>query len=190
MNYHVFVVPYVVYYITYWNNQVYLMLVLLLISNCLFYNHITFFNVILQWVTALSMARRWIQSQDDAGGLMARSGGAPKMRTRTPSTVSATCTVAVIVQESMWNHKPWRSLRPLWHHWLLQEAAVGLEASRAFPCMPWQIPRELVLELANPNIIWTLFPTESQAKITGIDFVATSSVLFHPLLLYFGQQIE
>jgi len=51
------------------------------------------------------MERRWTQSQEDAGGLMAKSGGAPRKPTQTPSTVSDTCTVAAIVQESLWNHK-------------------------------------------------------------------------------------
>jgi len=64
------------------------------------------FSMILQWAIALSMGRRWIRSQVDAGGPTARSGGAPKMHTRAPSTVSATCTVAATVQESLWNHKP------------------------------------------------------------------------------------
>ena len=61
--------------------------------------------MILQWAIAPSMGRRWTQSRDDAGEPMARSGGAPKTPTRTLSTVSATCTVAATVQESLWNHK-------------------------------------------------------------------------------------
>ena len=89
-------------------------------------------SVILQWGIVPSMERRWIRSQDDAGGPMARNGGAPKMRTRTPSIVSGTCTVAVTVQESLWNHKLWDSHRLLWHHWLFLETVVRLEVSRTF----------------------------------------------------------
>lgn len=58
-----------------------------------------------QWLIVHSMGRRWTQSLEDAEGLMERNGGAPKMRTQTPNTVSATCTVAAIVQESLWNLK-------------------------------------------------------------------------------------
>ena len=75
-----------------------------------------FLSMILQWVTVPSMGRRWTRSQVDAGGLTARNGGAPKTPTRTPSTVSATCTVAATVQESLWNHKLLHSLLRLWLH--------------------------------------------------------------------------
>lgn len=117
------------------------------------------------------MGRRWTQSRDDAGELMARSGGAPKTRTRTLSTVSATCIVAATVQESLWNHKLWRSQhRPLWHHWLSLEAAVGMGASRTYNWVPLVIPKVLVLEPTSPSIIWIPFHMESQTKITGIAF--------------------
>lgn len=131
-------------------------------------------GIILQWPIAPSMGRRWTRSRDAAGGLMERSGGAPKTRTRTLSTVSATCTVAATVQESLWNHKPWHSHhRPLWHPWLSAEAAAaGMGASRAFRWVPLVIPKVPVLEPTNPSIIWTPFHMESQTKITGITFSA------------------
>lgn len=63
-------------------------------------------GMILQWVIVPSMGKKLIPNQDGAGGLTARNGGVPKMHTQTQSTVSATCTAAATVQESLWNHKP------------------------------------------------------------------------------------
>ena len=107
----------------------------------------------LQWAIVPSMGRRWTQSQDDAGGLMEKSGGAPRKHTQPPSTVSATCTVAATVQESLWNHKLWHSHHPLWHHWLPLVAAVELETSRTIPQMPSLMCKPLVLKPAILSII-------------------------------------
>lgn len=136
---------------------------------------VTWHYKIWQWDIVPSMGRRWTRSRVDARGPMARNGGAPRMHTRTPSTVSATCTVAATVQESLWNLKLTRSHHPPSHHSLLQEAAaaavveVQLRRSKTFRCMPLAIPKAArLLELIKkPTTMWTTFPLGSQAKITG-----------------------
>jgi len=80
--------------------------------------------VFLQWVTTRTMGRSWTRSRGGAAAPTARSGGAPRRRTPTPSTASATCTVAATVQESLWNPRPPR-----------------LRIRRSSPsCPPWQRP--------------------------------------------------
>jgi len=77
--------------------------------------------VFLQWVTTRTMGRSWTRSRGGAAAPTARSGGAPRRRTPTPSTASATCTVAATVQESLWNPRPPR-----------------LRIRRSPSCPPWQ----------------------------------------------------
>lgn len=55
-----------------------------------------------QLVTAHCMGRNSTRSRGGAAAPTARNGGARRTRTRTPSTASATCTVAATVQESLW----------------------------------------------------------------------------------------
>ena len=115
-----------------------------------------------QWDTLPCLGRRWIQSRVDAGELMARNGGAQKKHTRTPSTASATCTVAAAVQESLWN--PILFPPPFQLFWALAAAAVLVEvgATRTFHS------ELLVLDVVaiKPNFNWTLFPMQSLAKTT------------------------
>uniref|UniRef100_A0A453PRW6 Growth-regulating factor n=1 Tax=Aegilops tauschii subsp. strangulata TaxID=200361 RepID=A0A453PRW6_AEGTS len=60
-------------------------------------------GVALAWGSA---GRRRTRSRGGAGGRTARSGAAPRRRTRTPSTARSTCTAARTVQESLWKC-PW-----------------------------------------------------------------------------------
>lgn len=140
--------------------------------------------MILQWVTVPSMGRRWTRSQVDAGGLTARNGGAPKTPTQTPSTVSATCTVAATVQESLWNHKILRSLHRLWLHLLLLEAvAVEPGPSRTFPCKTSVAPKAARgLEPINLISIWSPFPMVFLIKITGTGTIPIHLILSNILV--------
>uniref|UniRef100_A0A453QGE3 Uncharacterized protein n=1 Tax=Aegilops tauschii subsp. strangulata TaxID=200361 RepID=A0A453QGE3_AEGTS len=80
------------------------------------------------------MARSSTRSHGGAGAPTARSGGAPRRRTPTPSTASATCTVAATVQESLWNP----SLLPL-------------RTSRSSPSCPPSRPRPATPSLSPPS---------------------------------------
>lgn len=119
------------------------------------------------------MGRRWTRSQEDVGGLMEKSGGARRKHTQTPSTVSATCTVAATVQESLWNHKLWHSRHPLWHRWLSLVAAAELVTSRTFPQQMHLVVFRIlqVLEPTVPIIILIPFPMGFQVKNTGIEIL-------------------
>lgn len=135
----------------------------------MFWHHIYWYGLVflgIQWVTVPSMGRNLIRSQVGAVGRTGRSGGAPRMRFLTPSTVSATCIVAATVQESLWNHKPSPSHshpRPLWppSPGAVQAGAV-VEASRAYPSTPFQVVATCrALTLGGPaplSCTWTLIP--------------------------------
>lgn len=96
------------------------------------------------------MERRWTRSQDDVGGPMGKNGGALRKHTLTPNTVSATCTVAATVQESLWNHQQLLSLLPPLH----------LQTSTT-------IPQKMPMLLFKMIHILIPFPMGFQVKNTG-----------------------
>lgn len=102
------------------------------------------------------MERRWTRSQDDVGGPMEKNGDALRKHTRTPNTVSATCTVAATVQESLWNHKQCHHHH---HHPLLSLLPpLHLQTSTTFP---QQMPLLLKIIISIP------FPMGFQVNNTG-----------------------
>lgn len=132
------------------------------------------FTIRVQWDTAPIMGKNSTPSLVGAGGLMERSGGAPKMPIQTQNTVSGTCTVAATVQESLWNlYLPLSLCRSLL---LLGGAApveegptkiVAMEASRIFLCTPRLTQIIYLLEAKYQSWTWNLFLMGLITKSTG-----------------------